>query len=170
MSVNIASRQLYSRGFVSRVAGLLFETGLPGSAIELELREDVIAQTKLDHVMTSMRRLANLGVEFAFDDFGRGWSSIHQLTTFAGQRLKIDRRFVDQMLTDPTHAAVVDGMIQLAHGLGLRVVGEGIETAAQLDALVEMGCDELQGFHLGRPAPFGELEIGYDGLRLPEAS
>jgi EAL domain-containing protein (putative c-di-GMP-specific phosphodiesterase class I) len=99
-----------------------------------------------------------MGVHVSIDDFGTGYSSLNYLKRFRIDRLKIDRSFVSDLLTDEHDAAIATAMILMAHSLGLSVVAEGVETEAQLQFLLEQGCDHLQGFLLGRPVPAGEFE------------
>jgi diguanylate cyclase (GGDEF)-like protein len=155
VAVNVAARQLLVPSFADDVIGLLRRHDLPMQALELELSEEIVARRTVNSAVDTLRQLDSLGVELAFDDFGTGYSSMFQLRSFPGQRLKIDRSFVDRMLVDETDSAVVRGMIDLAHGLRLRVVAEGVETPDQAEALTAYGCDELQGFYFGRPAPLG---------------
>lgn len=152
LAVNVAARQLLAPSFSRELKATLQRHGLPPSALELELSEEIVARRTARSAIDMLHQLDAMGVELAFDDFGTGYSSIFQLRSFPGHRLKIDRSFVERMLVDETDAAVVRGMIDLAHGLSLRVVAEGVETAQQARALIAYGCDELQGYHFGRPA------------------
>jgi EAL domain-containing protein (putative c-di-GMP-specific phosphodiesterase class I) len=157
LAVNVAARQLLLPSFAEDVRHLLRRHDLPPNALELELSEEIVARRTANTALDMLRQLDGLGVELAFDDFGTGYSSIFQLRSFPGHRLKIDRSFISRMLVDPTDSAVIRGLIDLAHGLRLRVVAEGVETPEQADTLTSFGCDELQGFHFSRPATIQDV-------------
>ena len=105
-------------------------------------------------------RLSALGVRIAIDDFGTGYSSLAYLKKLPVDELKIDRSFVSDMCRRRERSRIVRSTIDLAHNLGLRVVAEGVEDAATWQLLIELGCDEAQGYHLGRPAPPPRLPRG----------
>jgi EAL domain-containing protein (putative c-di-GMP-specific phosphodiesterase class I) len=107
-----------------------------------------------------MRRLDEIGVSISVDDFGTGYSSLAYLKRLPIDRLKIDRTFVRDLGKNADDASICTSIIRLAQSLGLRTVAEGVETQQQLDWLRERGCDELQGFLLGRPELFGTLLVG----------
>ena len=153
----MAARQLLLPSFAEDVLLVLRHHGLPPNALELELSEEIVARRTATMALDMLRHLDGLGVELAFDDFGTGYSSIFQLRSFPGHRLKIDRSFISRMLLDPTDSAVIRGLIDLAHGLRLRVVAEGVETPEQADTLIDYGCDELQGFLFSRPVTIQEV-------------
>ena len=107
-----------------------------------------------------LRELEQLGVTLAIDDFGTGYSSLGTLRHFPVEKLKIDRSFVDGLGAESDDSVIVSGVVGLAHGLGLRVVAEGVETSDQLARLRDLGCDFGQGFYFSRPVPAEEAEIG----------
>jgi len=104
-------------------------------------------------VIEALRSLSAMGVRIAMDDFGTGYSSLAYLWRFPFDKVKIDRAFTQNLATDPKVGLIVKSIISLAHSLDIRVNAEGVETSAQMSALQAHGCDELQGFLLGRPAP-----------------
>ncbi len=156
--LNLSAKQLLVADYGHRVQLALRRWGLRPSSLELELSEEIVARRTLDTTIENLGLLRDLGVGLAFDDFGTGYSSVLQLRRFPGHRLKIDRHFVASMFSDSADLAIVRSMIDMAHGLGLTVVAEGVESERQRTTLVEMGCDEIQGFHLARPAPLDQLQ------------
>ncbi|HEY3438732.1 MAG TPA: EAL domain-containing protein [Actinotalea sp.] len=147
VAVNLSARQLETRDCAARVAAVLDEVGLPASALVLEVTESVLM---LD-VQTSMRELGELrrlGVTLAIDDFGTGYSSLAYLRDLPVDVLKIDRSFTSRM---PDIAALFVFMVELTHALGAVTVVEGVETAAQLEAVTHVGCDQVQGYFVSRP-------------------
>jgi diguanylate cyclase (GGDEF)-like protein len=150
-AINLSAHQLVSDALFDDVCHALERHGLEGSAIELELSEAVIT-AQHGRADALLLRLQALGVHMAIDDFGTGTSSLSMLHGLPVQALKVDSSFVGRLPADDA-LSVTRGAIALAHGLGMRAVAEGVESAAQLQALKELGCDEAQGFLLGRPLP-----------------
>ena len=109
-----------------------------------------------DRALHTLRRLRELGVNVAIDDFGTGYCSLSYLSAFPVQVLKVDGTFVTRMTSNEQDRTIVASVIGLAHALGIAALAEGVETDQQLEMLVEMGCDEVQGFRLGSPVP-GDL-------------
>jgi diguanylate cyclase (GGDEF)-like protein/PAS domain S-box-containing protein len=150
VAVNLSPRQLAQPDFASHVAAALRDNGVDASLVEFEITESALVS---GGTLDTLRALRGLGVGLAIDDFGTGFSSLTQLRNCNVDVLKIDQNFVRGMLDQPEDHGIVAGVIGLAHGLGLSVTGEGVEHAAQLDALRELGCDHAQGFFVGRPGP-----------------
>ncbi|MFC3687637.1 putative bifunctional diguanylate cyclase/phosphodiesterase [Aquipuribacter hungaricus] len=150
VSVNLSTRQLADDDLVARVTEVLERTGLAPSRLVLEITETALMH-RPGAALRALRELKALGVLLAVDDFGTGYSSLTYLKQFPVDELKIDRSFVSGMHTDPADHAIVAGCVHLAHALGLVVVAEGLETPEQVVALRAMGCDQAQGFLLGRP-------------------
>ncbi len=155
IAVNISARQFQAGDFVAKIRRLLGETGFPGPFLELELTESSVMPDagELEH---RLRELADLGVRVTVDDFGTGYSSLAYLKRFPIGALKIDRSFIADVTSDPNDAAIARAVVALAETLKVRVVGEGVETQAQFDFLRALGCDEAQGFLIGRPMPAAE--------------
>ena len=151
VAVNVSAVQFGCHDFVETVARVLGSTGLPPHLLELELTESVFLQ-EAEASARKLVELRKLGVTIALDDFGTGYSSLSYLQNLPIDTLKIDRTFLLRSESNQEGVAVMRCVIELAHTLGLRVVGEGAETWAQLDLLSGLGCDMIQGFLLGRPS------------------
>ena len=134
----------------------LSEIGLPPEALQLEITERVV-MSNAEFALGKLQRLRDLGVGFAIDDYGTGYSCLYYLKRMPVNCLKIDRTFVAGLGRDRGDTAIVSGTIDLAHALGLEVVAEGVETEDQLDKLRDLGCDMAQGFFLSVPLPAGEI-------------
>ena len=158
VSVNLSPIQFRHTGLVQSVADALSEAGLDPGSLELEVTESFVMHDA-ERINIAMQSLKALGVDIAVDDFGTGYSSLSYLKRFPVDRLKIDKSFVRDSDSDPDDAAIVRAIITLGHALGLRVVAEGVETAAHLDYLKLHGCDEVQGYFFSRPVPAANLEI-----------
>lgn len=157
VSVNISARELLNPTLPDRLRQQLArQPGLPPQALRLEVLETAALQD-LHQVRHTMQACCELGLSFALDDFGTGYSSLTYLRRLPVAGVKIDRSFIGQMLRDPGDAAIVRGVIDLAHSLGLHCVAEGVETPQHQDALRQMGCDLVQGFALARPMPAGDF-------------
>lgn len=150
VSVNLSRRQLGHGDLAATVSAILAESALPPELLELEVTESMVMPDP-ERAVAVLQRLRGLGVRLSMDDFGTGYSSLSHLKRFPVQVLKIDRSFLREVTTDADSAAIVKAIISLAHNLDLRVLAEGVETAEQQAFLLVNGCDELQGFHLGRP-------------------
>jgi diguanylate cyclase (GGDEF)-like protein/PAS domain S-box-containing protein len=150
VSVNVSPRQLRDPGFVDEVRDILTATGLEPSQLQIEVTESAVMHDPQE-ARTRLEQLQRVGVSLAIDDFGTGYSSLGQLRHFPFDSLKVDRTFMLGLGQDQTNAAIVSGVIALARNLGLAVVGEGIETRAQLEQLQALGCDRGQGYYLARP-------------------
>ncbi|HVG47910.1 MAG TPA: bifunctional diguanylate cyclase/phosphodiesterase, partial [Rubellimicrobium sp.] len=152
VSINISPLQLMAPDFIPSIVEELARWGVAPTRIEIELTEAVVVDdTRL--AALRLEELHQAGFTTALDDFGTGYSSIGYLRQMGFDTLKIDRSFVSEIRRSAEGIAVVNGMITMAHGLGLRVVCEGIETAEELELLRGLGCDLAQGFHLDRPLP-----------------
>lgn len=152
LSFNISPLLLRNRTFGLRVLGILAETGLPPSRLELELTESALVHD-LPAAKQVLGSLRDAGIRLALDDFGTGYSSFYHLRNFPVDRIKIDRSFIEKMTSEAESSELVRAMMGLGQGLGLQVTAEGIERPAQLAALVSQGCTEGQGFLFSKAIP-----------------
>ena len=156
LSINISPRQFRHPDFVAQVHHAIASTGANASRLVFEVTEGLFIEDMAE-VVERMTTLGALGIRFSIDDFGTGYSSLAYLKQLPLHELKIDRRFVQGLPADRDDVAIVQSMLSIARHLDLRVVAEGVETAAQADFLSNAGCDCLQGYLFGRPAPLGQL-------------
>ncbi len=152
MAVNISPLQFRDVNLPGRITAVLRKTGLPASRLELEVTESVLIDNKAAAAQ-ALKALRAIGVSVALDDFGTGYSSLSYLCDFPFARLKIDKRFIQALGTDPNANAIVAAILALANNLKLKVTAEGVETEAQLAYLKQTDCEHVQGFLLGKPAP-----------------
>jgi EAL domain-containing protein (putative c-di-GMP-specific phosphodiesterase class I) len=135
---------------------VLERTGANPRQLKLELTESMLV-TNVQDVIAKMNALKTIGVGFSLDDFGTGYSSLSYLKRLPLDQLKIDKSFVEHILSDSNDAAIARMVIVLAQSLGLAVIAEGVETEAQRDHLFAMGCHFFQGYLYGRPLPINDL-------------
>jgi len=152
VAINLSAKQLQSKSFADDLRRIMHVHGVDGRDIELEITETV-AMSDPECAIEQLNELRDLGVSLAIDDFGTGYSSLAYLKRLPIQTLKLDRSFVRDIETDPNDAEICLATIALAHNLGLKVVAEGVETAAQRDFLTRHHCDSLQGYLFSRPLP-----------------
>ena len=162
MSVNVSARQLQDPGFFDDVQDALDASGLDPGHLVLEVTESVLV-VDIVQIGTMMQRVRELGVHLALDDFGTGYSSLLYLQGLPIDRLKIDRSFVSDLDAEDHDGTIIQTVVDLAHNLGITVVAEGVETPAELRAVGAIGCDEAQGFLLGRPAAGPSAHAGAHG-------
>lgn len=158
IAVNISARQLSQTDFVHQVLEVLGRTGAPASRLRLEITESML-QHDLAVTIGKMQTLRQIGVRFSLDDFGTGYSSMSYLKHMPLDQLKIDKSFVDQILTDRTDSAIARTVVTLAENLGLQVVAEGVETREQWEFLVSIGCPSFQGYLFGKPEPLDKITL-----------
>lgn len=159
VAVNLSAIQFKRGNLEQSLIGAFEESGIDPRYLELELTESILI-SDTESVLATVKRLKVLGVKLSIDDFGTGYSSLSYLKRFQVDKLKIDQSFVRGLATDPEDAAIVRAIIQMAHGLGLTTIAEGVEDKQVLDQLRAFGCDEAQGYLFARPMPAAEL-IGY---------
>ena len=156
LAVNLSPEQVRRPGIVEQVAGILRDTGLLPSRLELEITEGSLLHETPQTLLT-LTRLRAMGVSIALDDFGTGFSSLSYLRRYPFTKLKVDRSFVASMAADSATHAIVQAVVTLGRSLSMRVIAEGVETEAQYEMLSTMNCDEAQGYLLGRPCPAREF-------------
>ncbi len=155
-AVNLGLQQIADPNLADRIAAILEATGLAPDALELEITESHLMEDP-ERARAQLRRLRAMQVRLAIDDFGTGYSSLAQLKRFRVDTLKIDRSFVRDLPGDVESAAIVQAVAALGRSLGMVVVAEGVENQRQLRAMAELGCQQGQGFLLGRPMSAGRL-------------
>jgi predicted signal transduction protein with EAL and GGDEF domain len=161
VAVNLSASSLLDRDLPDQVQRMLEHHRLPGTAVQLEITEGFLL-TDPDQATAVLQRLRRQGIGISLDDFGTGYSSLSYLRNLPLDELKLDRSFVSQMADDGRASALVAATIGLAHSLGLRLVAEGVEDSTTYSELRRLGCDQAQGYHLGRPMPAAELERWLD--------
>jgi diguanylate cyclase len=164
VAVNVSAVQIHNANFAHTVHEILYETGLPPGRLELEVTETVLVHD-LNRALATLRRIKILGVRIAMDDFGTGYSSLSNLRAFPFDKIKIDSSFIKSVDVNDQGAAIVRSVLGLGRALGLPVLAEGVETAAELAFLENELCNEAQGYLFGMPADiesFRRLTHGVD--------
>jgi diguanylate cyclase (GGDEF)-like protein/PAS domain S-box-containing protein len=163
VAVNMSPAQMKDGNMLSVVISALAASGLPATRLELEITENLLMQESED-VLATLHKLRALGVKIALDDFGTGYSSLNYLRSFPFDKIKIDRCFVSELADREDCQAIVRSVIALANELKMTTTAEGVEGAAQLEALRRDGCTQAQGFLYSRARPAAELDFG-EGVR-----
>ncbi|MEO9333837.1 putative bifunctional diguanylate cyclase/phosphodiesterase [Ectopseudomonas guguanensis] len=156
LAVNISQKQFGQASFVAEILGLIERHGIDAQRLELELTETLIVHD-LEDLTRKMTALVEQGVRFSLDDFGTGFSSLSHLKRLPLSKLKIDRSFICDVLTDANSETIVRTVIALGQSMGMTVIAEGVETEAQRRFLVDNGCRRFQGYLLGRPMPLADF-------------
>lgn len=156
VAVNITAVEFQDPQLISRIQSLLHKYQIPSSYLELEITENVV-MTELESAMNTIVVLQNMGIKVSIDDFGTGYSSLAYLRKLPIDKIKIDRSFISEMAENDSDLTIVKSMIKLSHGLGKRVLAEGVETEAQLNILRTLQCDAVQGYYISKP--IGELDL-----------
>lgn len=157
VAVNISARQFAQDNLVNLIEHVLNVTGLEPQFLELEITESLIMQD-IDAAIITMNHLKELGLSLSIDDFGTGYSSLSYLKCFPIEKLKIDRSFIKDVMQQGNDTAITTSIIALAQNMKLKTIAEGIETEEQLQFLRQAGCEEGQGFYLGRPKSNSEMQ------------
>jgi len=176
MAVNVSPRQFRQPDFVGQVVAALDRSGADPHKLKLEITESLLLDD-VDAVIATMKELKFRGVTFSLDDFGTGYSSLTYLKQLPLDQIKIDRSFIRDVFVDPANATIARSIIALAHGLGLAIIAEGVETEQQAQFLAESGCHVYQGYLFSRPLPVHEMDVllassceGDDPLSPPRAA
>jgi len=156
ISVNVSPLQFRRDVVESGIVNALGASGLPASALELELTESLLIQES-SMVSALLHRLRGRGVSFSIDDFGIGYSNLGYLKRFEVSRLKIDQSFIRRLTDDKHDEAIVRAIIQMTTSLGLMTIAEGVESESTLARLIELGCHQGQGLHWAPALPSGEF-------------
>jgi len=168
MSVNLSARQFAQPDLGEQVAEILASSGLAPDSLELEITESVVMDSS-EAAIEALEVLKRLGVKLVLDDFGTGYSSLAYLKRLPLDTIKIDRSFVAGLADEDANLPIVQAVVSLAHGLGIEVTAEGIETIEQRDCLRELGSDRGQGYYFSRPVPAEQLTAILDeGRPLPQ--
>jgi EAL domain-containing protein (putative c-di-GMP-specific phosphodiesterase class I) len=157
LAVNVSARQFHQKDFVDQVLTTLEKTGANPRRLKLELTESLLVDD-VEEIIEIMTTLKNQGVGFSLDDFGTGYSSLSYLKRLPLDQLKIDRSFVNDILSDTNDAVIASTIVALGQSLGLNVIAEGVETDAQRSFLGNLGCLTYQGYLFSRPLPLNEFE------------
>lgn len=156
VAVNVSATQFKHSDLLATVHDALQATRLAPQWLELEITETILMEN-VEAAASILRQLHQEGVRFAIDDFGTGYSSLSYLSRLHVDKLKIDQSFIHNLSTNPDAAAVANAIISLGHGLKMDVIAEGVEIKEDLDYLSTHGCDQVQGYYLGRPAAAGSV-------------
>lgn len=152
IAVNITAVEFQDPQLVTKIQHLLLANNLPSKYLELEITENVV-MTDIDSAMATITKLQSMGIKVSIDDFGTGYSSLAYLRKLPIDKIKIDRSFIAEVASNDSDMTIVKSMIKLSHGLGKRVLAEGVENKDQLNILRNLGCDAVQGFFIDKPLP-----------------
>jgi EAL domain-containing protein (putative c-di-GMP-specific phosphodiesterase class I) len=165
VSVNVSARQINEGGLSAALEAALKRHGVAPALLELEITESAtVAESRV--AAEEIAALRRLGVKLYVDDFGTGYSSLSQLRRLDLHGLKVDRSFTARLLQSDEDRELFRAIVSMAHAIGMRVVAEGVESRAQLESLLALGCDEMQGYFLGRPAPAQQMVTLMEGGSL----
>ncbi len=150
MAVNISALQFKQANFITNLLSIIEETGVPAANLELELTESILI-SNIQRNLDTLTALKEAGFKLAIDDFGTGYSSLSYLKRFPADVLKIDRAFISDIIEDESDKSIVNAIIGLCKNFNLKVIAEGVETAAQFEHLQQQGCDIIQGYFFSKP-------------------
>jgi EAL domain-containing protein (putative c-di-GMP-specific phosphodiesterase class I) len=167
VGVNVSAVQFEMPGFPRRVIEILHECGLDPALLTLELTEGILVRD-LPFAARQLAVLRAAGIRISLDDFGTGYSSLSYLASLSVDTIKLDRSFLNRDFAGDS--AIIRSVITMAHGIGLRVVAEGVETHQQRDRLKDLNCDELQGFYYSRPMPADAVSVFLDSREAEPAA
>jgi EAL domain-containing protein (putative c-di-GMP-specific phosphodiesterase class I) len=153
LAVNVSGSELREPDFDAFLFHTLEKAGLPPQKLSLEIIESVILDDEKTGIAAKLRHIRAAGVHLELDDFGTGYASLSHVNPNEIDRLKIDRRFVQNINENSDNSKIVRAITELARGLGISIVAEGAETEAELDSLMAIGCDQVQGYSIAFPMP-----------------
>lgn len=156
IAINLSPIQFHSTSLVQNVVDALDKSGLDPSRLELEITESVLLN-KSDDTIETLEKLKDVGIKIAMDDFGTGYSSLGNLRGVPFDKIKIDQAFLRDVATDTDALAIVEFVVGMAKSLRMTTIAEGIETEEQFECMTRLGCDQMQGYLIGRPAPAEKL-------------
>jgi len=162
VSINASMKEIENHEYIDYLTRLLKEHDIAPSTIKIEITESQ-AMSNADNILQSLTDLYRAGIRISLDDFGTGYTSFAYLTKIPANTLKIDKSFIDNILSDEKHQQVVKAIIEVGHTLGMEIVAEGIETSGVNKMLSRLGCDYVQGYYFSKPVPAFELQ---ERLRL----
>lgn len=157
IGINVSPKQISDGSFINTLNKILEEHRFSSIWVDIEITENVMLVDKIE-VEGTFDLLKELGFSLSLDDFGTGYSSLGYLNKYRFDRIKLDKSLIDSISSDINDKKIVKAIISMANSLGIKTIAEGVETQEQLDVLLEMGCDQIQGFLLGRPVPASEFE------------
>jgi diguanylate cyclase (GGDEF)-like protein/PAS domain S-box-containing protein len=157
LSINVAPMEICYMDYARHLLTQFDDHGVPPTEVLVEITEDVLLGRDQEAVHEALDELARYGIRVAFDDFGTGYASLIHLASYPVHQVKVDKRFVADIVTDPVSQAVVRGVVEVSRARAIEVAAEGVETARQLAMLRAIGCDVAQGYHIARPMPFEAL-------------
>jgi diguanylate cyclase (GGDEF)-like protein/PAS domain S-box-containing protein len=169
VAVNLSPVQFRKGNLLDVVICALVESGLSPERLELEITESILIESHLE-ILPVIHQLKNLGISIALDDFGTGYSSLSYLTMFPFDKIKIDRSFVQNVMTRPECRAIISAVLALGRGLGMAITAEGVENEEQFELLSSLGVDSIQGYLFGRPCQLQQLSFGRVDLAPSAAS
>lgn len=157
IAINVSARHIADAGFAQALIDDLAAQSLPPDSLQIEVTERVLMEAS-NSAMSGLKTLRSAGVKVGLDDFGTGYSSLSYLRLFPLDFVKVDQSFIQGLVDGDTGRAIVTSIVELSHALGMEVVAEGVETAAQVEHLVAIGCDRAQGFHFAPAGPANAIE------------
>lgn len=166
IAVNVSPAQFTHQDLVQEVTDVLSETGLAPQHLELEITEGLLMRDQ-EQAIRTLAELDAMGVRLAIDDFGTGYSSLSYLKRFKVHKVKIDKTFVQDLEHDESDHSIVRAVVMMSQAFGFKTIAEGVETKAQRDRLIALGCDEAQGYLFGKPEPIDSFFPRFDNLEAP---
>jgi EAL domain-containing protein (putative c-di-GMP-specific phosphodiesterase class I) len=157
LSVNLSCKEFIQRNLVENIKKILDETDFPPSRLKLEITETVFFEHR-EKAVEMLCRLRDLGIELNIDDFGTGYSNLSYLMQMPISTLKIDRSFISPIKADGSNTEIVETIVMLARNLGMKVIAEGVETAAQVEQLKKLNCEGAQGYYFSKPLCFEDVQ------------